>query len=133
MSFNNNEFINCDQVLPNIVLYIDHELFDSQEVVLVENHFGACTPCRSKMEQEAHNLNLVRNLLCNALAEQAPDDLNDRINTQIEDLYNQMLRSSQTQSITEFTFTQTTYTEFTDDGTTQIEITREIRREFPLE
>jgi hypothetical protein len=71
--------------------------------------------------------------LCNALAEQAPDDLNDRINTQIEDLYNQMLRSSQTQSITEFTFTQTTYTEFTDDGTTQIEITREIRREFPLE
>jgi len=106
MSFNNNEFINCDQVLPNIVLYIDHELFDSQEVVLVENHFGDCTPCRSKMEQEAHNLNLV---------------------------YNQMLRSSQTQSITEFTFTQTTYTEFTDDGTTQIEITREIRREFPLE
>ena len=133
MSFNNNEFINCDQVLPNIVLYIDHELFDSQEVVLVEKHFGDCTPCRSKMEQEAHNLNLVRNLLCNALAEQAPDDLNDRINTQIEDLYNQMLRSSQTQSITEFTFTQTTYTEFTDDGTTQIEITREIRREFPLE
>jgi hypothetical protein len=133
MSFNNNEFINCDQVLPNIVLYIDHELFDSQEVVLVENHFGTCAPCRSKMEQEANNLNLVRNLLCNALAEQAPDDLNDRINTQIEDLYNQMLRSSQTQSITEFTFTQTTYTEFTDDGTTQIEITREIRREFPLE
>jgi hypothetical protein len=133
MSFNNNEFINCDQVLPNIVLYIDHELFDSQEVVLVENHFGTCAPCRSKMEQEAHNLNLVRNLLCNALAEQAPDGLNDRITTQIEDLYNQMLRSSQTQSITEFTFTQTTYTEFTDDGTTQIEITREIRREFPLE
>ncbi|MBM3731374.1 MAG: hypothetical protein FJW42_01220 [Actinobacteria bacterium] len=133
MSFNNKEFINCDQVLPNIVLYIDHELFDTNEVDLVENHFGNCVSCRSKMEQEAHNLNLVRNLLCNALTEQAPDDLNDRINNQIEDLYNQMIRSSQTQSITEFTFTQTTYTEFTDEGTTQIEITREIRREFPLE
>ncbi len=90
MSFNNNEFINCDQVLPNIVLYIDHELFDSQEVVLVENHFGDCTPCRSKMEQEAHNLNLVRNLLCNALAEQTAG-------SQFDKQYPRHLRASQQQ------------------------------------
>jgi hypothetical protein len=85
------------------------------------------------MEQEARNLNRVRQLLCNALTEQAPDDLTTKINLQIEDLYNQMLNTNQPQTITEFTYTQTTYTEFTSDGATQIEITSEIRREFPLE
>ena len=133
MSIDNSRFISCDQVLPNIVLYIDHELPSNDDLGLIENHFGGCFSCRSTMEQETKALNFVRELLCAAMQEEAPDELCTKINSQIDDIYNQMLHSAQTQSITEFTYTQTTYTEFTQDGTTQIEITSEIRREFPLE
>jgi hypothetical protein len=126
MSFEDNNLTCCDQMLPTIILYIDHEIFEDDQLSDVESHFSECSGCRQVMEQEARNLNRVRQLLCNALTEQAPDDLTTKINLQIEDLY-------QPQTITEFTYTQTTYTEFTPDGATQIEITSEIRREFPLE
>ena len=133
MSFANNNFIPCEQVIPSIVLYIDHEIFDEQELNAVEGHFGTCPGCRTKMEQEHLALELMRNLLCNALNEPAPDDLNERIHQQTEDLYNQMMQGVNSQSVTEITYTQTTYTEITSDGATQIEITSEIRREFPQE
>ena len=55
------------------------------------------------------------------------------IHQQTEDLYKVMIESTGTQTLTEITYTQTTYTEFTSDGATQIEITSEIRREFPQE
>jgi hypothetical protein len=44
-----------------------------------------------------------------------------------------MLQGITTQNLTEITYTQTTYTEITAEGATQIEITSEIRREFPQE
>ena len=133
MSFNENNLIPCEMVLPNIVLYIDHEIFDNQELSAVEIHFGECDPCRGQMEKENATLKLMRNLLCNAMNESAPEELNQRINQQTEDLYNQMLQEGDSDQITEITYTQTTYTEFTSDGATQIEITSEIRRQFPLE
>jgi len=133
MSFNENNLIPCERVLPNIVLYIDHEIFDNQELSAVEIHFGECDPCRIQMEKENATLKLMRNLLCNAMNESAPEELNQRINQQTEDLYNQMLQEGDSDQITEITYTQTTYTEFTSDGATQIEITSEIRRQFPLE
>jgi len=133
MSFNENNLIPCERVLPNIVLYIDHEIFDNQELSAVEIHFGECDPCRGQMEKENAALKLMRNLLCNAMNESAPEELNQRINQQTEDLYNQMLQEGDSDQITEITYTQTTYTEFTSDGATQIEITSEIRRQFPLE
>ena len=133
MSFANDNFIPCEQVIPSIVLYIDHEIFDEQELNAVESHFGSCPGCRTQMEQEHSALELMRNLLCSALNEPAPDDLNERIHQQTEDLYKIMLESTSAQTLTEITYTQTTYTEFTSDGTTQIEITSEIRREFPQE
>ncbi|CAB4902890.1 unannotated protein [freshwater metagenome] len=133
MSFNENNLIPCERVLPNIVLYIDHEIFDNQELSAVEIHFGECDPCRGQMEKENATLKLMRNLLCNAMNESAPEELNQRINQQTEDLYNQMLQEGDSDQITEITYTQTTYTEFTSDGATQIEITSEIRRQFPLE
>ena len=133
MSFNESSLIPCEQVLPNIVLYIDHEIFDDQQLSEVEIHFGQCSPCRTQMEQENTALALIRNLLCNALNESAPEELNDRINQQTQDLYNQMMQQDQNQGITEITYTQTTYTEITTDGETQIEITSEIRRQFPQE
>jgi len=133
MSFNENKLIPCERVLPNIVLYIDHEIFDNQELSAVEIHFGECDSCRGQMEKENATLKLMRNLLCNAMNESAPEELNRRINQQTEDLYNQMLQEGDSDQITEITYTQTTYTEFTSDGATQIEITSEIRRQFPLE
>ena len=133
MSFNENNLIPCERVLPNIVLYIDHEIFDNQELSAVEIHFDECDPCRSQMEKENATLKLMRNLLCNAMNESAPEELNQRITQQTEDLYNQMLQEGDSDQITEITYTQTTYTEFTSDGATQIEITSEIRRQFPLE
>ena len=44
-----------------------------------------------------------------------------------------MMQASETQGITEITYTQTTYTEITSEGATQIEITSEIHRQFPQE
>ncbi|NDD78289.1 MAG: hypothetical protein EBZ41_00265 [Actinobacteria bacterium] len=133
MNFEDNNLTCCDQMLPSIILYIDHEIFENDELRALENHFTECLGCKQVMEQETRNLNKVRQLLCNALSESVPEDLTAKITLQIEDLYNQMLQSNQPQTITEFTYTQTTYTEFTPDGATQIEITSEIRREFPLE
>ncbi len=133
MSFANDNFISCEQIIPSIVLYIDHEIFDEQELNAVEGHFGSCPGCRTQMEQEHSALELMRNLLCSALNEPTPDDLNERIHQQTEDLYKIMIESTGAQTLTEITYTQTTYTEFTSDGTTQIEITSEIRREFPQE
>lgn len=126
-------FISCDQVLPNIVLYIDHEILDNQQLNLVEIHFGECPACRTQMEQENATITLMRNLLCNALSEEAPQELNHRIHQQTENLYNQMMQVTDSQGFTEITYTQTTYTEISADGATQIEITSEIRREFPQE
>ena len=133
MSFSNKDFMPCEQVLPNIVLYIDHEIFDDQQLNAVELHFGTCTDCRDQMEQESAALLLMKSLLCNALNEELPESLCDRINQQTEDLYIQMKQGAQSSGITEITYTQTTYTEITSDGATQIEITSEIRREFPQE
>jgi predicted anti-sigma-YlaC factor YlaD len=133
MNFSNSNFMQCEQVLPNIVLYIDHEILDEQQLSAVELHFGVCQDCRNQMEQESAALVLMKNLLCNALNEEIPENLFDRITQQTEDLYKQMKQESQLSSITEITYTQTTYTEITSDGATQIEITSEIRREFPQE
>jgi len=36
VNFNQNDLIPCEQVLPNIVLYIDHEIFDTQELSAVK-------------------------------------------------------------------------------------------------
>ena len=120
----------CDQVLPNIVLYIDHEIFDNNQLNAVEIHFGECLPCKQEMEREYAALTMMRNLLTRSCIEEAPQSLHDRLIEQTQLLHQQMEEQA---SFTRTTYTQTTYTEITIDGETQIEITREIRREFPLE
>ena len=133
MSINESNLIPCEQVLPNIVLYIDHEIFDTEQLSAVEIHFGECPPCRTLLEQENSAIMFMKNLLCTALNEAAPEELNHRINQQTQELYNQMMQASEVQGVTEITYTQTTYTEITSEGATQIEITSEIRRQFPQE
>jgi len=133
VSINESNLIPCEQVLPNIVLYIDHEIFDTEQLSAVEIHFGECPPCRTQLEQENSAIMFMKNLLCTALNEAAPEELNHRINQQTQELYNQMMQASEVQGIAEITYTQTTYTEITSEGATQIEITSEIRRQFPQE
>jgi len=133
VSINESNLIPCEQVLPNIVLYIDHEIFDTEQLSAVEIHFGECPSCRTQLEQENSALMFMKNLLCTALNEAAPEELNHRINQQTQELYNQMMQASEVQGIAEITYTQTTYTEITSEGATQIEITSEIRRQFPQE
>ena len=133
MRINESNLIPCEQVLPNIVQDIDHEIFDTEQLSAVEIHFGECPPCRTQLEQENSAIMFMKNLLCTALNEAAPEELNHRINQQTQELYNQMMQASEVQGITEITYTQTTYTEITSEGATQIEITSEIRRQFPQE
>lgn len=120
----------CDQVLPNIILYIDHEIFDNHQLNAVEIHFGECPPCKEEMEREHAALTLMRNLLTRSCVEDAPQSLHERLIEQTQLLHQQMAAQ---EALTHATYTETTYTEITIDGETQIEITREIRREFPLE
>ena len=120
----------CDQVLPNIILYIDHEIFDDNQLNAVEIHFGECLPCKAEMEREYAALTLMRNLLTRSCIEDAPQSLHERLIEQTQQLHQQMAAQ---EALIHTTYTETTYTEITIDGETQIEITREIRREFPLD
>jgi anti-sigma factor (TIGR02949 family) len=140
MSFENQYQISCDQVLPNIVLYIDQEIFDNNHLQAVEIHFGECLPCKSEMEREHAALNMIRDLLTRSCLEDAPQSLHDRLIQQTQLLHQQLAAEEALRnggigagSYVETTYSETTYTEITIDGQTQIEITREIRREFPLE
>ena len=125
----------CDQVLPNIILYIDHEIFDNNQLNAVEIHFGECLPCKQEMEREYAALTMMRNLLTRSCIEDAPQSLHERLIEQTQQLHQQMAAQEALLNgrIVETTYTETTYTEITIDGETQIEITREIRREFPLD
>jgi hypothetical protein len=125
----------CEQVLPNIILYIDQEIFDNNQLNAVEIHFGECLPCKEEMEREHAALTLMRNLLIRSCIEDAPQSLHERLIQQTEQLHQQMAAQEALLNghYMETTYTETTYTEITIDGETQIEITREIRREFPLE
>jgi hypothetical protein len=125
----------CEQVLPNLILYIDQEIFDNDQLNAVEIHFGECLPCKEQMEREHAALMLMRNLLTRSCIEDAPQSLHERLIEQTAQLHQQMAAQEALLNghYMETTYTETTYTEITIDGQTQIEITREIRREFPLE
>ena len=125
----------CEQVLPNIILYIDHEIFDNNQLNAVEIHFGECLPCKEEMEREHAALTMMRNLLTRSCVEDAPQSLHERLIEQTAQLHQQMAAQEALLNghYMETTYSETTYTEITIDGQTQIEITREIRREFPLE
>ena len=135
MSCGNHHNTPCDQVLPNIILYIDHEIFDNHQLSAVEIHFVECPPCREQMERELAALTFMRNLLTRSCVEDAPPSLHERLIEQTQQLHEEMAaqEASLQGRFVETTYTETTYTEITIDGETQIEITREIRREFPLE
>jgi anti-sigma factor RsiW len=131
MSFD-SIFISCEQVQPQIVLYIDHELLDQAQVSAVESHFGTCQSCLQMKESEERAINMMRELLNRTLFEPAPQELHDRVKAQTEEISQQMANSAAGTSTTYF-YSEVTHTEITTEDGTQIEIRREIHREFPLE
>lgn len=131
MSFD-SIFISCEQVQPQIVLYIDHELFDQQQISAVENHFGQCQSCLQMKEAEERAINMMRDLLNRTLFEPAPQELHDRVKAQTEEISQQMAGATSGTTSTYF-YREVTHTEITTEDGTQIEIRREIHREFPLE
>ncbi|NBV95749.1 MAG: hypothetical protein EBR90_03035 [Actinobacteria bacterium] len=131
MSFD-SIFISCEQVQPQIVLYIDHELFDQQQISAVENHFGQCQSCLQMKEAEERAINMMRDLLNRTLFEPAPQELHDRVKAQTEEISQQMAGANSGTTSTYF-YSEVTHTEITTEDGTQIEIRREIHREFPLE
>ena len=131
MSFD-SIFISCEQVQPQIVLYIDHELFDQQQISAVENHFGQCQSCLQMKEAEERAINMMRDLLNRTLFEPAPQELHDLVKAQTEEISQQMAGATSGTTSTYF-YSEVTHTEITTEDGTQIEIRREIHREFPLE
>ena len=132
MSCGNHHELPCTEVLHAIVLYIDHELFDQQKISAVENHFGQCQSCLQMKEAEERAINMMRDLLNRTLFEPAPQELHDRVKAQTEEISQQMAGANSGTTSTYF-YSEVTHTEITTEDGTQIEIRREIHREFPLE
>jgi hypothetical protein len=137
MSCGNHHDVPCVEIQPLIVLFIDHEISDAHQLNIVEVHFGECPPCKVEMERESKALQIMRNLLSRSCNEVAPDSLHERLVEQTRLLHQELAANAESayfqKNATQTTITETTYTEISIDGQTQIEITHEIRREFPLE
>jgi len=137
MSCGNHHDVACVEIQPLIVLFIDQEIFDAHQLDIVEVHFGECPPCKGEMERESKALQIMRNLLSRSCNEVAPDSLHERLVEQTRLLHQELVANAESayfqKNATQTTITETTYTEISIDGQTQIEITREIRREFPRE
>jgi hypothetical protein len=137
MSCGNHHDVPCVEIQPLIVLFIDHEIFDAHQLDIVEIHFGECPPCRGEMERENNSLKLMRSLLSRSCNESVPPSLHERLIEQTQQLHQELAANAQSaysqKNAIETTITETTYTEISIDGQTQIEITHEIRREFPRE
>jgi anti-sigma factor (TIGR02949 family) len=127
MSCGNHHDVPCIEIRPLIVLFIDNEISDAHQADIIEIHFGECPPCKVEMERESQSLLLMRDLLTRCCNEPAPASLHERLIEQTQQLHQEMTMR------TEITYTESTYTEITVDGQTQIEITSKIRREFPRE
>ena len=127
MSCGNHHDVPCIEIRPLIVLFIDNEISDAHQADIVEIHFGECPPCKVEMERESQSILLMRDLLTRCCNEPAPTSLHERLIEQTQQLHQEMTMR------TEITYTESTYTEITVDGQTQIEITSKIRREFPRE
>ena len=116
--------IACPQVQENLILFIDHELASPLDYQIFEIHFQECQPCTQIMEVERAAISMMQELLRRSCMESAPEELNERIQEQINAL------SAQTQ--VEF-FSQTTVTEITFGEGDSFQITHEVTQEYTQE
>jgi len=120
--------ITCQGCQDSLILFIDNEIEDSATFNAIAFHLQDCPTCQTRFELERRAINLVRALLTRSCCETAPTTLQDRVAHQLH-----QLELAQMAGFTEI-ITQYRRTEITIDGETQIEIetSREIRRDFPL-
>jgi mycothiol system anti-sigma-R factor len=120
--------ITCQECQDSLLLFIDNEIEDSATFNEIAFHLQGCPTCQARFELERRAINLVRNLLLRSCCETAPTTLQERVAHQLH-----QLELAQMAGFTEI-ITQYRRTEITIDGETQIEIetSREIRRDFPL-
>lgn len=121
--------ITCASCQGSLALFIDNEIEDSATFNAIAFHLQECASCQARFEFERRSLNLIRSLLTRSCCETAPQSLQEQIAHQLH-----QLELAQMAGYTEI-ITQYSRTEITIDGETQIEIetSREIRRDYPLE
>jgi mycothiol system anti-sigma-R factor len=121
--------ISCEQCQAHLILFIDNEIEDSATFNEIAFHLQECPNCQNRFEVERRTINLMRALLTRSCCETAPQALHDRVAHRLH-----QLELAQMAGFTEI-ITQYRRTEITIDGETQIEIetSREIRRDFPLD
>ena len=118
--------ISCETCRDSLILFIDNEIEDSATFNAIAFHLQDCASCRTTMELERQAISLIRALLTRSCCETAPQSLQERVIHQLHELESTVF----TQVITQYR-----RTEITIAGETQIEIetSREIRRDFPLQ
>lgn len=121
--------ITCEDCQGSLILFIDNEIEDSARFNEIAFHLQECASCQNRFELERRTINLMRTLLTRSCCESAPQTLHERVAHRLH-----QLELAQMAGFTEI-ITQYRRTEITIDGETQIEIetSREIRRDFPLE
>lgn len=71
---------NCQEVLAEVWLFLDHEC-DPTRRALLERHLDECQPCLAEYGLD----DKLKELLATKCSEQAPDRLKDRLRTSIRE------------------------------------------------
>jgi len=121
--------IDCSSVENSLALFIDNEIEDSAIFSSIALHLQECPACQARFEFERRSIALIQTLLSRSCCETAPSTLQEQIAHRLH-----QLELAQMAGYTEI-ITQYRRTEITIDGETQIEIetSREIRRDYPLD
>lgn len=76
----------CSEVLREVTLLLDGEIDEREKIHSIEHHFEECPPCRAEMEHERRMHELLHDVLTRSCFEEAPQDLRDRIASQLQAL-----------------------------------------------
>jgi anti-sigma factor (TIGR02949 family) len=117
--------ITCEEVIPSVILFIDHELPDEAQYIVFEIHFQQCPPCCQVMEHERSSIELIQNRLRSSCNEEVPPGLHQRIREQTQ----RLSEESQEQFISQRTVTEISVPGFASIQITQ-EFTQHIRHDF---
>jgi hypothetical protein len=106
-------YLECEDVSPLILLFIDQEIEDEAKEQAVEVHIGQCPNCHSYYQIELQAVTQLKNLL-NAVCRELPGaSLHQEILNQTQALFDQM--NKMPAPTTTFQFTSET-TIFSTDG-----------------
>lgn len=107
MSCGNHHETSCNEIMHAIVLYIDHEIEDTESVSAIELHFQECPPCAERVAQEAFINQQLKALLNRSCRERASDQLRSNINAIVRQPFVQWSQSITYTEITTDSFTHT--------------------------